>query len=126
MRLYTFTNFYLSSIQQGIQTAHVVSELSIKAHPLYTEWAKDHKTIIVLNGGNSKSLQDVYSKLTRLVETKYPIAKFNEDEQSLNEAFTCVGIVVPAKIYEHYPLKSFKLSKAENELSNLLSSYRLA
>jgi len=28
MRLYTFVNYYLSSIQQGIQTAHIVSEMS--------------------------------------------------------------------------------------------------
>ena len=85
-----------------------------------------HKTIIVLNGGNSAGVQNVYSKIARLVETKYPIAKFHEDEQSLNGAFTCVGVIVPAKIYDHYPLKNWKLSKAENELSNVLSNYRLA
>jgi hypothetical protein len=29
LRLYTFCNFYLSSIQQGIQSAHIVSELFV-------------------------------------------------------------------------------------------------
>ena len=31
LRLYTFTNFYLSSIQQGIQPAHAQNELMMAA-----------------------------------------------------------------------------------------------
>lgn len=40
MRLYSFTNSYLSSLQKGLQTAHVVAELfwqlvhHLIAHPL--------------------------------------------------------------------------------------------
>jgi hypothetical protein len=113
MRLYTFGNYYLSSIQQGIQSAHVVSELFTKypfenaivwdepqGKPLY-DWAKTHKTIICLSGGNCDDLHDLYEELAGIGPTLgLPYAKFREDDASLNGAITCCGIVVPAMIYD--------------------------
>jgi hypothetical protein len=61
-----------------------------------------HKTIVVLNGGNSASLNDIYRQLT-VIATKLhlPVAKFTEDLQSLNGATTAIGIIVPPRIYEY-------------------------
>lgn len=107
MRLYTFVNYYLSDLQRGLQTAHVVSELfnkyrqvgaPAKARKALYDWAGGEKTIIILNGGNSEELSKIYGMLARL-EAKYPTADFYEDEQSLNGALTAVGIVLPASIY---------------------------
>lgn len=106
MRLYTFCNYYLSSIQQGIQTAHVVSELmsasfkdqTKEQFKMVLDWAKNHKTIVVCNGGNCEDLR----KLCDFFNTKenpYPFTNFFEDNQSLNSAITCVGIVLPEEIY---------------------------
>jgi hypothetical protein len=98
MRLYAFTNMYLSSLQIGLQTAHLVSELSQLNHPLYQDWASNHKTIIILNGGNQQSLHEIHTFLSDYSE-EYPVAKFHEDEVSLNNALTCTGIIIPEDIY---------------------------
>ena len=106
MRLYSMINMYLSPIQHGIQTAHVQNEMHLKAHfdidpkPLqtYLEWAKNHKTIIVCNGGNAASLLD-FIGLFSDPQNPYLFSWFNEDEDSLNGALTCVGILLPEEIY---------------------------
>jgi hypothetical protein len=112
MRLYTFGNYYLSSIQQAVQSAHVVSELFVKypneLHDMHSpdgklyDWATHHKTLICLNGGNNEELRVLYfDKLCHIgTNLGLPYARFNEDEQSLGGIMTCCGIVVPAKIYD--------------------------
>lgn len=120
-RLYTFVNFYLSGIQKGIQTAHVVSELfyryrsradafvDAETEVLY-DWATNYKTIIVLDGGNSQQLIDLHRfifawqscEFKHAGAEKYllPFRRFYEDEASLNGALTCVGVVLPDDIYD--------------------------
>jgi len=108
MRAYFFCNFYLSSIQQGIQSAHCLHELFVKypinhdeASALLWEWATSHKTMIVLNGGNSADLNNMVVSLEKLAnEAQIPFTSFSEDEQSLNRAITCVGMVLPERLYE--------------------------
>ena len=65
MRFYAVGNMYLSSIQQGIQAAHCVAEMLDRhcssVHQFEVkEWTREHKTIICLNGGDNKSLNDFY------------------------------------------------------------------
>ncbi len=105
MRFYGFGNYYLSSLQQGLQSAHVIGEL-FTIHNHLTEkymqvhdWAKNHKTMVLLNGGNSKDLAELFDFFNQ-ENNPYAFAKFNEDEQSLNGALTYVGIVLPSKIYD--------------------------
>lgn len=92
---------YLSSIQQGIQAAHCVAEMLMKpfSEQRYQiqDWALNHKTLVCLNGGNNASLTDLYNQLVG--NPKYPVAKFHEDEQSMDSMLTCVGIIVPEEIY---------------------------
>lgn len=106
LRFYTLINFYLSSIQQGIQSAHLVSEmmsfekwLSPNQVDMIDEWAKNHKTIITLNGGNNESLQLFYEFLRLFPNSPYPFVKFHEDVQSLNGTMTGVGILLPESIF---------------------------
>lgn len=104
MRLYSFTNFYLSSIQHGIQTAHCVSELfskyteNNKQKDMLFEWSNNHKTIYCLNGGNNEKLLKLYEFFDD-INNPYPFVKFHEDEKSLNQTLTAVSIVLPEKIY---------------------------
>jgi hypothetical protein len=105
MRAYFFGNMYLSSIQQGIQAAHVLGEMFIKyTQPddmeteMLHEWAKNHKTMILLNGGYSESIRDLYEFL-KSSENPYPFADFHEGQDALDGALTSVGIVLPEKIY---------------------------
>ena len=111
MRFYAFGNMYLSSIQQGIQAAHVVGEMFINFpetewtatgepdHYLYT-WAVNHKTMILLNGGYGSNLHDLYEFFNQKGKNPYPYAKFHESGEALDGALTSVGIVLPEKIYE--------------------------
>lgn len=105
-RFYGFGNYYLSSIQQGIQSAHVLGELFVKYNQpdsieqkILYDWAKNHKTMVLLNGGNSASLKELHNFFNEVASERYPFASFNEDEQSLDCALTCVGIILPEKIY---------------------------
>lgn len=101
MRAYFFGNMYLSSIQQGVQAAHVVHELFIKypEENLLYQWAEDHKTMILLNGGFAENLRNLVT-LFESVHNPYPWSFFEEEQAALEGAITSVGIVIPEKIYQ--------------------------
>lgn len=99
MRLYTFMHVYISSIQQGIQTAHIVGELNNEYSPMVVDWQQEHKTIIVCNGGNSKSIKELIAFFCDR-RNPYPFAGFYEDEDSMEGMCTGVGIILPEEIYE--------------------------
>lgn len=152
MRFYGFGNYYLSSLQQGLQSAHVVGDLAAasvskgkvtKKGKTYFKWADKHKTMVLLNGGNSASLQSLFEKFQEFEENgmKLPFAKFHEDEQSLGCALTYVGIVVKRRYYEaaaelrrcddYVQFKDDKINKEgwkqwEVELISVLNNYSLA
>jgi hypothetical protein len=103
MRAYFFGNFYLSSIQQGIQAGHVIGEMSIQAeHELesqYRDWAINHKTMILLNGGMASNLHDIVALFDRN-DNPYCHECFREEEAALEGSITSVGIIIPEKIYQ--------------------------
>ncbi len=107
LRIYHFSNFYLSSIQVGIQAAHAQTELATKCWRggpdetllMYHDWAQNHKTTICLCGGNHEMLENIEAIMNN-VENEYPYTTFREDEQSLGGILTNVAIVLPDYIYE--------------------------
>ena len=110
MRFYGFGNYYLSSLQQGLQSAHVVADLAVASitggkvntkGKIFFDWAENHKTMVLLNGGNSAMLEALFQKFSVFEKNgmHLPFAKFHEDEQSLGGALTYVGIVVEEKYY---------------------------
>lgn len=112
-RFYSFINFYLSSIQQGIQTFHLCHEMfnkygilepsshmpDLDKSEFLWEWSKDHKTLITLNGGNCKQMWELWEFISDN-KNPYPYVKFHEDADSLNNTFTGIGIILPEKIYD--------------------------
>jgi hypothetical protein len=105
MRSYFFGNMYLSSIQQGIQAAHVVHDMFVK-YQIESEqkrtlfdWATNRKTMILLNAGYADEILKL-QEFFRSAENPYPWATFHEEGASLNFAATSVGIVLPEKIYD--------------------------
>lgn len=112
MRFYSFTNYMLSSIQQGIQAGHAAVELFVKynlceatvgdvqwkKHDMLYEWAFNHKTFICLNGGDFKGVSDI-AQFFEDAQNPYPFAAFYEDQDSLFGLITSVGIVIPEKLY---------------------------
>lgn len=138
MRLYTFTNYYLSPLQLGLQTAHVVSDL-FALHPEnrgLQVWAAVHKTIIILNGGNSADIDTLGVQLDTLANKLGLVAAtFHEDSSSLNHAATACGIIVPPNIYEFAAVREFTddnmymygtVNSDEQALAAILKSYPLA
>jgi len=109
MRAYFFGNMYLSSIQQGIQAGHVIHELFLgypqtqiekmsEEEKMLWDWANDHKTVCLLNGGYSENIRAL-CELFCSHRNPYPWANFCEGIDALDGALTCVGIVLPEKIY---------------------------
>lgn len=109
LRFYCFVNFYLSSIQQGVQTGHcavdlVMRYLNDENQPVHSdlvkEWATFHKTFIILNGGNAEGITNA----TRIIaDSDFPWASFYEDGASLGGIQTCVGVVLPEEIFKAQP-----------------------
>lgn len=106
MRGYFFTNFYLSSIQQGIQPAHCIADMFVKykdesvQRAVLLDWAANHKTMICLNGGNAAGIREIYDQLWELCSAlQLPFDNFREDVQSLDGTMTCCGVIVPEHIY---------------------------
>jgi len=133
LRLYSFVNFYLSDLQRGLQTAHLVGELNNKyefssagAAPTLSKWQREHKTIIILNGGNCATIRDTLDVL-REHNAGFPFSMFTEDEQSLNNALTCVGIVFPEFTRDEANGAGFyKNLQPFAEVMKLISSHKLA
>lgn len=113
-RAYFFGNMYLSSIQQGIQAAHVIGEMMVKYIPhrlgLIDEWnmdqtfqliswANDHKTVVLLNAGYAEEIF-ILTQFFNDHRNPYPWAGFQEEEAALGSAHTSAGIILPQKIYE--------------------------
>jgi hypothetical protein len=145
----------MSQIQLGIQTAHCVTAMYAKSFnhghesstfQLMHEYASDHMTKIILQGGNCDTLQQIHARIKAILDSFwkyesqkqhipegthpeavwYPFAKFHEDEQSLNGALTCVGIVLPEEIYNfasNIREGTFKVSQNENEIDSDRISY---
>ncbi len=132
LRYYTFINFYLSSIQQGIQSAHVISDMFVKykntpemLDRVY-DWAENHKVLITLNGGANEDIQNTYTQLDKLshkVSWILPVASFNEDEKSLGGVMTGCGVVLPQWIYEAIPAKNALYLNIPNIKEVNLESY---
>lgn len=102
LRAFFFGNFYLSSIQQGIQAGHTIADMFVKydndsfEYDMLWSWAKNHKTMVLLNGGMGRDLTDLQCILR---DCPLPWAYFKEDFDALNNANTCVGIILPESIY---------------------------
>ena len=117
LRLYSFINFYISPIQHGIQTGHAAVRLVRKyseAPPaIYTHadlaqsegkelvkrWADQHETFIVLNGGDTTSMDEI----ERVVQRQQLLPWVSFREPGINNALTCVSVVVPAAYFEMVP-----------------------
>lgn len=113
VRAYFFGNFYLSSIQQGIQAGHVISRLYVKYPPLHGDittpasalytWGQKHDTMILLNGGDQESLEAIFALLEPItLPLNLPYTKFHESMGALNGALTSVGVIVPMKLVDYW------------------------
>ena len=105
MRLYVFSNMYLSPIQHGIQGLHAMGEMVLK-YPAasrggkrFRKWLGEHKTVIVLNAGYSSVLGDIHQILGEISKDDPGVAFASFREEGLEDALTSVAVVVEEKSY---------------------------
>lgn len=137
-RCYHFCNYYLSPLQNGIQSAHAQVELfnkyvfnddqnqissTFNEIAILKEWAMNDKTMICLNGGNCDQLKDIICSL-QCINHQFPWASFNEDTCSLNGALTNVTVILPEYIYNH-DTNNINSNQYINDLHSLISDKRL-
>lgn len=100
MRMYGFVMYNLSGIQKGIQFGHAVVEYSRYAwdgNPNYTaykEFADNHKTFILLDGGGSC---DIQNRAIELGQLGIPYASFYEPD--LNDSLSAITFIIPEEVY---------------------------
>ena len=115
LRLYTFTNFYLNTISQGIQPAHVIGRMATKYRfegsflaDMFWAWleeGQDNETMYCLNGGMAADVFEAYQKFVPcLTEFGLPTGIFFEEPRALGAAGsvpapTSWGVVLPERLY---------------------------
>jgi len=103
---------YLQGIHAGIQSQHCTAEMFVKyaecldgEDNLLYDWAENHKTTIVLNGGYASALYELSVFLDDDDENPYPWAYFKESEEALDGCITNVGIILPDKIFNYSQIR---------------------
>jgi len=103
LRCYVFVNLVLSSIQKGVQGNHACVEVGVNSgyNDMYRDWAKNHKTLIYLQGGFHGEMSEQYAEFSRLCnKLDLPHASFHEDEETMNCLFTSFGGIIPSTVYD--------------------------
>lgn len=113
LRMYGLVPYNISPIQQAIQFGHAVVEYGQMVKKFgdtyeeyYNQWADNHKTFIILNGGttsNKTSLESgtpfgtLNKHLLSLVENNITFAKFEEPD--LGDQLTAVVFIVDERVF---------------------------
>ena len=121
LRFYSFCNMYISHIQAGIQTGHMSDNMSVKyllnttlknnvfleKKKVHEEWIRNHKTYIILSGGDSDEIYRINGLLNGMCHTDVlalPVGSFNEP--GLNNMMSCCGVVVPERYFKAVKIKA--------------------
>lgn len=104
-RMYVLVPYNLSEIQKGIQALHAVAEYSLEFNStfikgkeyyckdsLYVDWAKNWKTVIVLNGGTTGKNSSMHQYRQDLLNLNVDHSLFHEPD--LNDALTGIAFIV--------------------------------
>lgn len=111
LRMYVLVPYNLSPIQQGIQALHASLEyaLAYSDTELFKNFVRDHKTVIVLNGGTTRE-SDVRGNLDASVgtmqeylyaledNTQLHIASFSEPD--LNHTLTAFCFICDERVWD--------------------------
>ena len=148
IKAYIFVHGALSGSQRAVQASHAVAEIFpkylIEDHPsikrdMLLDWVDIHKTIILLNGGFSKSLRDTYDSIRECaLGLCLPHANFYEDGATMEGMMTSFMVIVPSTCIlseskceevEFMMKNRMKIDRGEKcryNLTKILSSHRLA
>jgi hypothetical protein len=117
--MYGLVNYQLTGIQKGIQFGHAVVEYGQMSKKIggdtlknYDNWADNHKTFIILNGGTTNkktSLEDglpfgtLNNHLLTLNQNNIELSFFEEPD--LGDQLTCISFIVDERVFnkKDYP-----------------------
>lgn len=90
LKCYVWVHSKLSGINAGIQALHAVAELSLLEHldDEYGDWARHHKTVVLLNGGSCEDLVDIAHTLQGFGDE---VGIFKEED--FNNQVTAIAMV---------------------------------
>ena len=104
LRMYGFTPYIISDIQKSIQFGHAVVEYGLENFNTdeYQNWARNHKTFIILNGGTSNHVDPEYvGTMENIVEelkaNDIKFATFNEPD--LNDMLSAIVFIVDERVF---------------------------
>lgn len=129
-KAFLFAHTALKPICAGIQNAHVISEMFIneaknknaKSKEILYDWAKNHKTIIMRDGGTSKNLEDIAYIIENVAPIlQIPNARFYESEDYMEGIMTSVGFILDANYstpqnFKNYTIKQLVFFLHNNNL----------
>jgi hypothetical protein len=129
LRMYFFVMYNLSGIQKGIQAGHAAIEYQLLhgKTKTYKNFARDHKTFILLDGGGSEDMIKRYNELEGF-DVKFAAFK----EPDLNNSISAIAFIVPEYIYNckvdlnEYEERPWYYNSTEVEFFKYLKSFRLA
>lgn len=136
LRMYGFVNYQLTGIQKGIQFAHAIVEYGLyNNNSQYLDWAKNHKTVILLNGGTTNNNPDrlgTINQITnKLSEININFSQFSEPD--LGDQITAVAFILDERVFnkKEYPdfhdfIKMNYTSYIDNDLTIEEASYRIS
>lgn len=129
---YIFTHQYLNTMQQGIQSAHVIAELcSLDGTPgkLAKIWAKEYKVIRILNAGSGEKFKSTYEKYNYIVgmykQNNIPFAEFREPD--IDNLMTAFGFIITPEIVarieiDYRDMASFGIDPSDMPIIDLLQN----
>ena len=123
-RMYSLNLYNISPIQAAIQSLHSCMEYALKywGDESFQDWAKNNKTVILLNGGTSVTMVEYFNFLEK---HKIKCAAFYEPD--LNMSLTSISFILDSNVFgkENVPLfidsffRKFKYDEFEVMLSNM-------
>lgn len=127
---YIFTHQYLNTMQKGIQSLHVTSELFISNYNnddsfgKIFNWAKNEKTVCLLNGGVGDDFITNTQEASRLAK-KYelPFAGFREPD--IYDIVTAFGFIITPDIIKDIEKERRVLISQGYEDDPLLDAHEL-
>lgn len=137
LRMYGMVPYNISPIQQGIQFGHAVAEygqivkrLGLHKQSLnvqYDEWADNHKTFIILNGGttNNKIVDGEYvGSLNNHKEFLDKLGVFNVSfsEPDLGDQLTAFVFIIDERIFNKVKYPEPKQDDSQEVWKNFIDS----
>jgi len=134
LRMYGFTPYNISDIQKSIQFGHAVVEYGLENFNTdeYQNWARNHKTFIILNGGTSNHVNPEYvGTMENIVEelkaNDIKFATFNEPD--LNDMLSAIVFIVDERVFNRKVYLDFGDWVMDNHFSylsdNMLTSSKI-